>query len=133
MTKFVPISCSKSSGMKLPVFFAAVRFSGKHPKPLTIPTFSRLDRSGFSKPVCAILPVVKGMITHHGWSFSHHEREVRVRDCLAVERAILAGIGFADAKTVLSANEERKAVLELALVRREEADQTTEMIVMAVA
>lgn len=35
------------------------RFSGKHPKPLTIPTFSLLGRSGFSKPLCAILPVVK--------------------------------------------------------------------------
>src|SRR5262245_43576346 len=75
----------------------------------------------------------KGMIGHHCRPFSHHEREVRVRDCLAVERAILAGIGLADAKTVLSANEERKAVLEFALVRREEADQTTEMIVMHVA
>src|SRR5262249_60735986 len=75
----------------------------------------------------------KGMITHHGWSFSHHEREVRIHDCLAVERAILASIGFAHAKAVLSANEERKAVLEFALVRRDEADQTTEMIVMPVA
>ncbi len=43
----------------LPVFFADETFSGKHPKPLTTPTFSRLGRSGVSKPVCAILPVVK--------------------------------------------------------------------------
>ena len=42
----------------LPVFFADETFSGKHPKPLTTPTFSRLGRSGLSKPVCAILPVV---------------------------------------------------------------------------
>ena len=47
----------------------------------------------------------------------HHEREVRVHDRLAVERAILAGIGLAHAKTVFSANEERQAILELALVR----------------
>src|SRR5262249_28444270 len=49
----------KIIGNKLSVFFAADTFSGKHPKPLMIPTFSRLGRSGFSKPVCAILPVVK--------------------------------------------------------------------------
>jgi hypothetical protein len=55
-TKFVPISCS---GTKLPVFFAAEILSGKHPKPLTIPTFSRLGTSGFSKPLSAIFPVVK--------------------------------------------------------------------------
>src|SRR5262249_41483567 len=48
-TKFVPISCSKSSGMKLPVFFADETFSGKHPKPLTTPIFSRLGRSGVSR------------------------------------------------------------------------------------
>jgi hypothetical protein len=45
----------------------------------------------------------------------------------------MAGIGFTRAKTVLSPNEERQAILELALVRREKADQPTEMIVMAVA
>ena len=59
----------------------------------------------------------KGMIGHNGRAFSHHEREVRVHERLAVERAILASIGFARAKTVLSANEEGLASLELALVR----------------
>ncbi len=73
------------------------------------------------------------MIGHDGRPFRHHEREVRVHDGLAVERAILAGIGFTHAKTVLSPNEERQAILELTLVRREKADQPTEMIVMAVA
>jgi hypothetical protein len=71
----------------------------------------------------------KGMTGHDGRPFRHHEREVRIHDGLAVERAILAGIGFTYAKAVLSAYEERQAILELALVRREKADQPTEMIV----
>jgi hypothetical protein len=37
----------------------------------------------------------KGMIGHHGWSFSHHEREVRVRDCLAETVPGLHSSGFA--------------------------------------
>ena len=73
------------------------------------------------------------MIDYDRRSFCHHEREVRVHDRLSIERAVLAGGGFERAKTILSANEERQALLELALVRREKADQTAEMIVMAVA
>jgi hypothetical protein len=55
--KLVPISCSKSSGMKAPVFFAGDILSGKHPKPLMMPTFSLVGCSGFSELTCAILPV----------------------------------------------------------------------------
>src|SRR5881398_2550598 len=40
----------------------------------------------------------KCMISNDGRPFRHHEREVRVYDRLAVERAILAGIGLAHAK-----------------------------------
>src|SRR5262249_22038876 len=75
----------------------------------------------------------KSMIGHNGRPFRHHEREVRVYDRLAVERAILASIGFTRAKAVLTSNEKRQAILELALARREKADQPTEMIVMPVA
>src|ERR1700730_4618112 len=58
-TKLVAISCSKSSGMNSPVFFASGIFSGKQPKPLTMPTFSLVGCSGFSELTCAILPVAK--------------------------------------------------------------------------
>src|SRR5713226_6013319 len=75
----------------------------------------------------------KGVIGNDGRAFRHHEREVRVHDRLSVERAILASSGFAHAKTILSADEERQTVLEPALVRREEADQPAKMIVMTVA
>ena len=58
-TKFVAISCSKSSGMKSPVFFAATTLSGKQPNPPVTPTFSLVGKSGFSELTCAIFPVVK--------------------------------------------------------------------------
>src|SRR5215471_18026527 len=65
--------------------------------------------------------------------FGHHERELRVRDRLSVECTILPSSGFARAKTILSADEEGQTFLKPALVRREEAHQPAEMIVMAVA
>ncbi len=66
-------------------------------------------------------------------AFRHHERQVRLHDRLSVEGAVLTGSGLARAETILAADEERQVLLEPALVRRKEADQPAEMIVMAVA
>src|SRR5215471_18424076 len=65
--------------------------------------------------------------------FGHHERELSVRDRLSVERAILPSSGFARAKTILSADEEGQTFLKPTLVRRKEAHQPAEMVVMTVA
>ena len=60
--------------------------------------------------------------------------EIRVDDCLAVERAVLCVVsGCPRAKAIFAADEERQIFLELAFVRREKNDQPAEMIVMTVA
>src|SRR5689334_10280117 len=73
------------------------------------------------------------MVGDDGRPFGHHERELRVYDRRSIECAILPSGGFARAETIFSANEEGQTFLELALVRREEAHQPAEMIVMAMA
>jgi hypothetical protein len=50
------------------------------------------------------------MIGNDGRPFRHHERKLRVHDRLSVQCAILASSGFARAKTILSADEERQTL-----------------------
>src|SRR5215831_1311486 len=71
--KLVPISCSKSSGMKVPVFFAGDILSGKHPKPLTMPTFSLVGCSGFSE-LMRDFAGGETMIGDDGGPLRHHQR-----------------------------------------------------------
>ena len=73
------------------------------------------------------------MIGHNGRSLCHHERKLRVEDRLAFESAVLPDGGFARAKTILAAYEERQVAFELALISREKTNQAPEMIIMSMA
>ena len=73
------------------------------------------------------------MIGDDGGPFGHHQRKVRVDDCLAVERAVLPQSILSRAEAIFAADEERQIFLELAFVRREKTDHPAEVIVMAVA
>jgi hypothetical protein len=53
--------------------------SGKHPKPWTIHDLLAAWSQRLLETGLRDFAGSKGMIGHHGWSFSHHEREVRVR------------------------------------------------------
>jgi len=57
------------------------------------------------------------MIGDDGGALRHHQRKVRVQDCLAVKRTILPERGLACAEAIFTAYEEWKAFPELALVR----------------
>ena len=75
----------------------------------------------------------EAMIGYNGRSLCQHERKLRVEDRLAIESAVLPDGGFARAKTILAAYEERQVAFELALISREKTNQAPEMIIMSMA
>ena len=103
------------------------------PEPVDDPDLLAAWPQRFFETALCDLAGGEGMVSNEGRPFGHHEREVRVQDCLSVKRPILASSGLAHAKAILAADEERQTLFEPPPVRREEADQPTEMIVMAMA
>jgi hypothetical protein len=76
----------------------------------------------------------EGVIGDDGGAFRHHQHEIRIEDCFAIERTELtAGGGAADAKGVLAAYEEWNFSLEPVPIGREESHHAAEVIVMTVA
>src|ERR1700738_2269576 len=68
------------------------------------------------------------VVGHDRRLLCHHEQQICVKDCLPIERAVLAAIGIdARAKTVFAADEEGQSGLELALCGGEETDQAHEV------
>ena len=57
------------------------------------------------------------MIGDDGGTLRHHQRQVRVQDCLAIQRAIWPEGPLPCAEAIFTADKEWKVLLELALVR----------------
>ena len=108
-------------------------FVRETPEPVDDPDLLAAWPQRFFETALCDLAGGEGMVGNDGRPFGHHEREVRVQDCLSVKRPILASSGLAHAKAILATDEEGQILFEPTLVRREEADQPAKMIVMAMA
>src|ERR1700730_2887347 len=105
--KLVPISCSKSSGTNVPVFFAAVILFREAAETVDdTDLFLRVAKRLF-EPTLRDLAGRERVVGHDRRLLCHHEQQICVKDCLPIERAVLAAIGIdARAKTVFAADEE---------------------------
>src|SRR6202051_3810211 len=69
------------------------KFVGKTPEPGNDPDLlASWSQRLFETALCD-LAGGEGMVSNDGRPFGHHEREVRVQDCLSVKRPILASSG----------------------------------------
>src|SRR6516165_8102909 len=73
------------------------------------------------------------MIGDDGGPLRHHQGQVRLHNCFAVERAVLPEATLPCAEAIFTSDEEWKVLLELAFVCGQKSDHTAEMIVVAVA
>src|SRR3981081_2533460 len=90
-------------------------FVGETPEPVDDPDLlAGWPQRCFETALCD-LASGEGMVGNDGRAFRHHEREVRVQDCLSVKRPILAGSGLARAKAILAPTKKGRPFLSLPL------------------